>query len=218
VSSDNPIGADNQQGSRKSPPSDLFLTPQRLHAELLAFDAKGLEAYLLGALHDGTQSALHHTHRIGQSSKDWIDLLSVMLDVLGHKSWIYREGRDRDYWVVETTASFLTTKFDASPLVGAEHGLAYVRGYFDAEGGMPTDCSARLYFQLCQKDRRSLEVVQAILDSWGISSGRIHNPSRRVDPDYWRLYIATGSHQRFMTMVGSWHPRKRQKIQTRMKI
>jgi hypothetical protein len=32
------------------PPLGSILTPQRLHAELLATDAKGLEAYLQGAL------------------------------------------------------------------------------------------------------------------------------------------------------------------------
>ena len=44
MSSDKPTGADNQQGSRNHPPLDDFLTPQRLHAELLGTGAKGLEA------------------------------------------------------------------------------------------------------------------------------------------------------------------------------
>jgi intein/homing endonuclease len=120
--------------------------------------------------------------------------------------------------VIETTASFLDIDFDASPLVGADAGLAYVRGFFDAEGGMPHDSSARLYFQLCQKNYQRLDTVKAILSSWGILSGRIHNPSWRADPNYWRLYVASQSHQRFMWLVGSWHPSKRQLIQTRMKI
>jgi hypothetical protein len=177
-----------------------------------------LEAYLQGALHDGTRSAAHHTHRIGQANRGWIDLLGIIFEVLGLRAWIYREGQDRAYWVVETTASFLDINFDASPLVGADAGLAYVRGFFDAEGGMPHDSSARLYFQLCQKNYGRLETVKAILSSWGILSGRIHNPSRQVDPDYWRLYVASQSHRRFMSEVGSWHPRKRQLITTRMKI
>ena len=218
MSSDNPSGADNQQGSREGPPWDISLTPQRLHAELLAIGAKGLEAYLQGALRDGTWSALHHTHRIGQSNEDWILILKAMLDALGHRGWVYKEGRDREYWVVETTASFLSLDFDAAPLIGTDEGLHYVRGYFDAEGGMPKDSSARLYVQLCQRDRRNLEVVAAILESWQIRCGRVHNPSARVDSNYWRFYVASNSHQRFMTHVGSWHPRKRQQIKTRMKI
>jgi hypothetical protein len=218
MSSDNLSGADNQQGSRARPPTDTTLTPQRLHAELLATGAKGLEAYLQGALRDGTRSERHHTHRIGQSDPRWLHLLGTALRTLGYRSWTYREGQDRHLWVLETTAPFLSLRYDASPLVGTTSGLHYARGYFDAEGGMPKDPTSRLYLQFCQKDRRSLEIVTWILQSWGISCGRVHNPSRRVDPDYWRFYVLARSHERFMSLVGSWHPRKRQQIETRMKI
>jgi hypothetical protein len=83
---------------------------------------------------------------------------------------------------------------------------------------MPKDTESRLYIQFCQKDPESLKAVLEILESWGISCGRIHNPSHRVDPDYWRLYVKARSHERFMKLVGSWHPRKREQIETRMKI
>jgi len=109
-------------------------------------------------------------------------------------------------------------KFAADDLVGTQEGLDYVRGYFDAEGGMPKDSEARLYLSFGQKDRMSLETVAKILSSWGIESGRIHNPSVSVDPDYWRVFVRASSHQRFMRLVGSWHPRKQALIQTRMKI
>jgi hypothetical protein len=217
MSSDKPSGADNQQGSRGIFP-EMSLTPQRLHAELLAANAKGLETYLQGALRDGTRSARHRTHRIGQSDPRWLDFLRSALRILGYGSWIYREGRDRRLWVLETTAPFLSLDYQASPLVGTEEGTHYVRGYFDAEGGMPKDPDSRLYIQFCQKDRASLEAVLKILDSWQISCGRIHNPSKRVDPSYWRFYVKAKSHERFMTLVSSWHPRKREQIQTRMKI
>ena len=49
MGSENPTGADNQQGSCPHPSWDVLATPQRLHAELLAIGAKGLEAYLQGA-------------------------------------------------------------------------------------------------------------------------------------------------------------------------
>jgi hypothetical protein len=216
--SENPTGADNQQGSRQRRPFDDCLTPQRLHAELLATGAKGLEAYLQGALHDGTASALHRTHRFGQSDPVWLALLHDMLEILGFRSWSYREGAARRYWVLETTAPFLDVEYDARSLVGTREGLAYVRGYFDAEGGMPRSGLARLYLQFTQKSRASLEALVTILESWEIECGRIHNPSVTIDPDYWRVYVRSGSHQRFMSLVGSWHPRKRRQIATRMKI
>ena len=70
---DNATGeADNQQGSRQSDLLADRLTPQRLHAELLAASKKSLESYLQGALRDGTRSARHRTHRIGQSDPRWL--------------------------------------------------------------------------------------------------------------------------------------------------
>ena len=195
-----------------------LLTPQRLHAELLVTGSTHLEAYLQGALRDATRSDAHRTHRYGQSQRAWLETLQTILGVLGHRSWIYREGRARDFWILETTAKFLSIEFDGVSLVGREEGLDYVRGYFDADGGMPRDPRARLYAQYCQNDRNSLETVKKILDSWGIESGRTHNPSSRVDPDYWRFFIRTKSLSRFFELVSSWHPSKRAQIQARTKI
>src|SRR5919204_433979 len=93
MGSDNPTGADNQQGSRGHPLEGDPLTPQRLHAELLATGALSLEAYLQGALRDGTRSARHRTHRIGQADPGWLALLQTALGVLGHRGWIFREVR-----------------------------------------------------------------------------------------------------------------------------
>jgi hypothetical protein len=177
-----------------------------------------LEAYLQGALRDGTRSALHRTHRIGAAEREWLVLLQQILDLLGQRGWIYREGARRNYWILETTASFLDMRHDANALVGSPAGLAYVRGYFDADGGMPVSPDARLYFQFAQNSYDSLAAVAANLGAWGITTGRIHHPSVRVDPEYWRLYVSAGSHHRFMALVRSWHPRKRQQIETRMKI
>jgi hypothetical protein len=193
------------------------LTPQRLHAELLAADAEGLEAYLQGAAHDGTLSRLHRTYRFGQADRRWLRVLELCLSRLGHPSWVYREGKQRRFWVLETPAPFLTRGVEKT-CTESSCGIDYVRGYFDAEGGMPRDGRARLYLQFGQKSRESLEAVVEILEDANIRCGTIHNPSRRVDPDYWRFYVRAGSHRRFMTVVGSWHPRKRQQMHTRMKI
>jgi len=116
---------------------------------------EALAAYCQGALRDGTFSAPHRTHRISQAEVGWLHVLRAILERLGWRSWIYREGRNRRVWILETTASFLSLSFEASDLVGKPEGLHYVRGYFDADGGMPRDPGARLYFQFVQKDRRT---------------------------------------------------------------
>jgi len=200
----------------------ISLTPQRLHAELLETSASGARAYLHGAAHDATHSRRHGTVRFGQSDVGWLASLKVLLDGLERKSWTYREGRSRSFWVLETSADVLAERPKFST---TEERLAYARGYFDAEGGVPRSFTARFYIQLVQKDRRDIEELRTILVSQGIDCGRIHNPSRRVDPDLWRFYVLSSSHKAFATTVSSWHPRKRSLLEarfgpraTRMKI
>jgi hypothetical protein len=139
------------------------------------------------------------------------------LERLGSRSWIYREGL-RDVWVIETTYRLYgEERFEAEG-----ERSAFVRGYFDAEGGIPRDVSARFYVQLVQKDFVDLARVHGFLEGLGIRCGRIHNPSVRVDPAYWRFYVLSASHEDFIKRVSSWHPRKRmlldRRVETRMKI
>lgn len=75
-----------------------------------------------------------------------------------------------------------------------------------------------MYIAFSQKDLSDVKTLKEVLESWSISCGRIHNPSYRVDPHYWRFYIRARSHERFMRLVGSSHPGKRQTLFNRMKI
>jgi hypothetical protein len=184
--------------------------------DLASASADALRAYCQGALRDGTYSASHRTHRIGQADPAWLHVLQYILKRLGSRSWIYREGRDRRLWILETTAPFLSLSFEPTALAGRPGGVHYARGYFDADGGMPRDIDARLYFQFVQKDFSSLQAVADILRAAGIAGGRIHNPSRASDPHYWRFFVSAASHWQFMRLVGSWHPRKRRQIADRL--
>ncbi len=216
MGSENPIGADNQQGSWSSELSADGLTPQRLHAELLVADARETRAYLQGALRDGTFSRIHKTVRISQADRRWLDVLRMLFWKLGSRSWIYREG-SRDVWVIESTCALGDEAFRSS----AEKA-AFARGYFDAEGGVPRRREDRFYIQLVQKDREDLTRLRGFLEELDIRCGRVHNPSVRVDPAFWRFYVLGGSHEDFIRRVASWHPRKRllleARLETRMKI
>lgn len=209
--SDNLTSAGNQQGSLPFIWDDPSETTRRApHQEL--------KAYLLGALHDGTYNQKHKTFRITQANVTWLQRLQRMLELLGFRSWIYREGKERNVYALETTAKFLDLRFDPVLLRSSREQLAYVRGYFDAEGGIPRSNAAPFYIQLCQKNHDELCKVQAILEHHGIRCGKIHNPSKRIDPDYWRFFVSAKSHQDFCTYVSSWHPRKEKLLKERKMI
>ena len=93
-----------------------------------------------------------------------------------------------------------------------------MRGYFDAEGGIPQRLDAPFYVQFVQKDAVSLTQVKDILEGFGIACGVVHNPSRKVDPEYWRFFVRRQSHALFIRVVGSWHPRKALLLKHRVKI
>lgn len=174
-------------------------------------------AYLAGAYHDGTYNVHHHTVRFSQKEIEWLGFLQVLLNKLGQRSWIYKEGKSRNVWALETAMS---SPFDTSPFqfhTTAEK-IAYIRGYFDAEGGIPSRHTYRFYIQFCQKNRQELSEVRKILEDLRIVCGKIHNPSHVKDPGYFRFYISSQSWERYINLIGSWHPRKQSSLNCRMKI
>lgn len=207
--SDNVAGADNQQGR-----------PQVLEepSETTRQTPRVTEAYLLGALHDGTYNIGRKTHRFSQANLEWLHILQIKLAQLGFNAWIYKEGKNRSVYVLETTAKFLSTTFDPRQLISVEEKITYIRGFFDAEGGLPQSLNQRFYIQLVQKNEPKLFWIQQTLTGMNISCGVIHVPSRKVDPNYFRFFIATKSHKEFSTVIGSEHPRKLRIFESRMKI
>jgi LAGLIDADG-like domain len=190
-----------------------MLTPQRLHAELLATSASGAWSYLFGAAHDATRSRRHGTVRFGQSDGDWLDVLRRLLALQGRKAWMYRDGRTRRLWVLETNARWTDRGLS---LATVEERRAYARGYFDAEGGIPRSSSARFYIQFVQKSRTDIAALRATLEREGVTCGALHRPTRNTAHPVWRFYVAAGSHRSFIERVGSWHPRKRRLLATRV--
>lgn len=176
-----------------------------------------IEAYLVGASHDGTWNQQHKTFRFTQREREWLELIQGLLGILDRHSWLYREGKQRSVWALETTYRPQSDVWHRLPHQRHEW-IGYIRGFFDAEGGIPKNATSRFYVQFVQKNREKLEAIRLQLGKLGISSGVVHNPSRRVDPEYWRFFVATSSHQRFIHLIGSSHPRKSQILLKRMKI
>ena len=180
----------------------ISLEAMGLLDEVNAATERELVCYLDGASRDGTFNSLHRTLRISQKGIEWLDLLKAVLARLDARSWTYREG-NRDVWTLETCWS------GSCEPTTADEMASFVRGYFDAEGGIPRSSSARFYVQFVQKDLKDLARVRDALGALNIACGRLHNPSVAVDPDYWRFFVRSRSHRAFCETVRSWHPRKR---------
>ena len=94
----NASSADNQQGSLRDPSETTRQAPS-------------IKAYLLGALHDGTFGS-NKRFRISQIGTDWLKILQGLFRKLGYNSWIYKEGKYRKVYVLETLAYFLDFNFN----------------------------------------------------------------------------------------------------------
>jgi hypothetical protein len=179
---------------------DLYHTPT----------PKITKAYILGALHDSTERK--YTYRISQKYHSYVKFIVKGIKSLGFNAWVYREGKERSVFVVEFAKRFLAN-VEVNTL---KHKADYVRGYFDADGSVPRSLTSRYYIYFAQKNLEDLTAVRNYLLDLGINCGKIHNPSKRVDPHYFRFYVLKDSFNSFYRLVGSWHPVKGKYL--RMKI
>lgn len=159
------------------------------------------KAYLLGALHDGCANKT--TFRITQKYEEYTREIAEMIKQMGYNARVYKEGADRNVFVVE----FSQTVLSGFEITTMQDKIDYARGYFDAEGSVPLNGS-RNYIYFCQKDKNDLEEVRSFLQQAGIECGIIHNPSIAADPAYWRFFVRTKSHKDFAAKIGSKHPAK----------
>ncbi len=168
------------------------------------------KAYIVGILHDATERKT--TYRISQKSLRFVKMVANGIKASGGNAWIYREGSDRKVYVVEFSKSFLNN-FE---IVTKENKIDYIRGYFDTDGGVAKSNKVRFYIYFCQKNFDDLSKVRDYLTDLKIDCGIIHNPSKKIDANYWRFYIRANSYMDFVDKIGSSHPEKAKYL--RMKI
>ena len=162
--------------------------------------------YLLGVMHDATER--RNTYRISSKEKQFVETLAHLIRNLGHNAWTYREGRNRNMYIVEFSKSLMNTV----RIKTKQDKIDYIRGYFDAEGSVPHSTKTRFYIYFAQKDKDDLLQIQRYLTELGIACGKIHNPSKKNDPDYWRFFLRCQSYHAFIKKIGSWHPVKSQHL------
>ncbi len=168
------------------------------------------KAYLVGVLHDATVRKI--TYRIGAKDISYARFLRAGILSVGHKAWLYLEGKCRNYFIVE----FVKSVLKGIKIRSRRDKIDYIRGYFDTDGGVAHSKTVRYYIYFAQKNRCDLENLRGYLLQLGIECGVIHNPSKKKDSQYWRFFIRARSYEKFARIIGSWHPVKFQFL--RMKI
>ena len=209
--SENVLGADNQQATlvrNIRGASETIRQAPLSKIEILA--------YLNGALHDASLNKGRRI-RFAQKEVEWLKMLRKLLKIIGYNSWIYKEGKNRNVSILETLCPELDFELHPLTLSTIAEQIAYLRGFFDAEGGIPHN-EGKFYIQLVQKNYEKIVAIKTILHGLGIHCGKVHNPSRKVDPDYWRIFVSVQDHLRFAQIIFSWHPIKANIFRLRMKI
>ena len=161
-------------------------------------------------MHDSTERKI--TYRITSKEKSFVEFIAKMIHKMGYNAWTYREGKTRNMYVVEFSKKII----DGFSIKSRDEKIDYIRGYFDAEGSIPKSRKSRFYIYFSQKNKDDLKQLKSYIEEFGIKCGKTHNPSKNVDPDYWRFYISSKSYDLFVKKIGTWHPVKAQHY--RMKI
>lgn len=169
-------------------------------------------AYLFGVLHDGY---IYRGKKKGQVAVftqkllSWLQEIEKIIERRGENAWIFPQ---REIFVLETKFSPLLMPLDLDSLTSAEQ-LAYIAGFFDAEGGLPKNPkhSKLLYINMVQKDEAKLLFIKKILESFGIKCGKMHQYDKKKS-GCWRFYIRSESLPDFVDLISSKHAEKRERL------
>ena len=193
-------------------------------------------AYLAGALRDGTvviRSGYDYEIRLAQKSREWLKVLNgLFARIFGRSGAIYREkrrgasGAVRTYYVLrifdKRVVSELIRLFDiATPQTrwgtpdiirraGADIVKHYVRGFFDAEGGLPKDPTRakQHYISFDQANLDALAFIRSQLAQMSYRPTRITKTG-----GVWQFRLTRRADiMRFRNEIGSWHPEKKQRL------
>jgi hypothetical protein len=113
--SNNAFGADNQQATRRCfAHQRTIVFRRRGSSETIRqtpFAKSEILAYVHGAMHDGSLNKQKRV-RIAQRNRDWLEMICDLLRAVGIHSWIYREGKNRNLYILETVSKELSFNFN----------------------------------------------------------------------------------------------------------
>lgn len=185
-------------------------------------------AYLLGALRDATidlREKKNYEIKIAQKDIRWLKLLQQLFEKYFQKLGRITNHvnntsilRINDKTIVNEIAEISEMKVPQdnweTPLVIKNSPLpiqvAYLRGFFDAEGGLPKNpqTSKQKYLSLSQKNKESLEFLRNILIKMEF------NPTNlTICGKVWEFRLTRKKDiLKFIEEIGSWHPEKRERL------
>ncbi len=197
-------------------------------------------AYFLGALRDGCFAInnKNSTYRIRvyQKNKAWIeDLANISEELFGKKPIITLDKRDEVWSFMINSRHIYETVTEMSNYPGSqsewntpevvlnaplEIQKEYVKGFFDAEGGVPHVESGsvepkNIRINFTQGNRKCLEELKRIISDFDIRTGNVCGPYFKKgykDPVYRLKIHGVREVAKFFDSIGSLHPEKNHRL------
>ena len=185
-------------------------------------------AYLLGAFRDATideRKGKNYEIKIAQKNKKWLQLIQKLL-----KNEFKKEGsitrHMKGYWILRINGKEIVNKIkEISEMKipqenwntpsrifksGSEIKVSYIKGFFDAEGGLPKKITkkSQKYIIFSQKNKESLEFIRKTLNELDIKPTNL-----TICGGVWEFRITKRkSIVKFIETIGSLHPDKKEKL------
>lgn len=185
-------------------------------------------AYLLGALRDATvdfREKENYEIKIAQKDVKWLQLLQKFFEKYFHKSGritahvndtsILRiNGKTIVKEIIEISEIKIPQDSWETPSIIKNSSLsmqvAYIRGFFDAEGGLPKNPlkSNQKYLSLSQKNRESLVFLRNTLTKLGFQPTNL-----TICGKVWEFRLTRKKDIiEFIEKIGSWHYEKQKRL------
>lgn len=193
-------------------------------------------AYIIGALRDGcfTKNEKYYVYRIRiyQKNKEWLEKVSdIFYNAFGKIPTIKHDKRDNVWCLILDSKSIFQKLVKISEFPGnqrtwklpkfiseasEEIKKEYIRGFFDAEGGVPhiekkeqEQKNIRIYFS--QVSEEALIELKRLIEEFGIKCGKVSGPYFKKgfeNPTYGLRIHGISEVAKFSMIIGSLHPEK----------
>ena len=183
-------------------------------------------AYLLGALRDASidiRKGKNYEVKIAQKNRKWLEILQTIIErKFGYKGKITKH--QKNYHILRITRKTVVERIVAiaeittpqsqwnTPTIIKKQPLEiqkeYIKGFFDAEGGLPRNPKKWKYISFDQKAKEPLEFVRNVLIKLGFKPTNL-----TLTSGVWQFRLTRKNDIiNFDIKIGSLHPEKIKKL------